>query len=178
MAKKGIRYAVFGLLGANNTYTGGKYLAPVAAFNGTPNKSSVKDYGDDRCVEVSNETMGAALSVELTNDDLEIYAMLLGHTLTEGELVYNTDDEAPYVGTGAIGLSGKKWRAKFYKKVLFSEPNDENSTKQESTTFGHITLEGEAVPLEDGSWKIEKEFDTFDAAKTYLNGLVGITTTP
>ena len=88
--------------------------------------------------------------------------------------MYSTDDEAPYVGVGAIGKSGSKWRAKFYKKVLFAEPNDENATKQENTSFGHITLEGDAVPLDDGTWKQEKEFVTLAEAKTYLNGLVGI----
>ena len=75
MAKKGIRYAVFGNYTETKnqstgevtvSYTGGKYLAPVAAFNGTPNNSNQKDYGDDRCVEVANETTGASLSVELT----------------------------------------------------------------------------------------------------------------
>lgn len=174
MAKKGIRYAVFGVLQEDGTYDNGANLAPVAAFNGTPNTSNVKDYGDDICVEVANETVGATLSVELTNDDLEIFALLLGHTLSNGEIEYNANDQAPYVGCGAIGKSGSKWRAKFYKKVLFAEPSDENATKQESTTFGHLTLEGDAIPLDDGSWKVEKEFDDLAAAKSYLNGLVGI----
>ena len=174
MAKKGIRYAVFGVLQSDGTYADGANLAPVAAFNGTPNTSNVKDYGDDICVEVANETVGASLSVELTNDDLDIFALLLGHTLTSGEIEYNSNDQAPYVGCGAIGKSGSKWRAKFYKKVLFAEPSDENATKQESTTFGHLTLEGDAIPLDDGSWKVEKEFDELAAAKSYLNGLVGI----
>lgn len=177
MAKKGIQYAVFGLLKSDGTYENGAYLSPVAAFNGTPNNSNVKDYGDDRCVEVANETTGASLSVELNNDDLEIGAMLLGHTLTSGEMVYNVNDVAPYVGAGAIGKSGSKYRAKFYKKVQFAEPNDENATKQESTTFGHYTLEGDAVPMEDGSWKREKEFTTLAEAKTWLNGIVGISGT-
>ena len=179
MAKKGIRYAVFGIRDeATGTYSGGKNLSPVAAFNGTPNNSNVKDYGDDHCVEVANETVGGTLSVELNNDDLEIGEMLLGHTLTDGEMVYSSDDVAPYVGVGAIGKSGSKWRAKFYKKVLFAEPNDENATRQESTTFNHYTLEGDIVPLDDGTWKVEKEFDNLADAKTYLNGLVGITTNP
>lgn len=175
MAKKGIRYAVFGKLNEQaGTYSNGANLSPVAAFNGTPNNSNVKDYGDDICVEVANETVGASLSVELTNDDLEIIALLLGHTLTSGEMEYNSNDQAPYVGCGAIGKSGSKWRAKFYKKVLFAEPNDENATKQESTTFGHLTLEGDAVPLADGSWKAEKEFTQLADAKAWLNAKVGI----
>ena len=183
MAKKGIRYAVFGLYTETVTqgevtisYTGGKYLAPVAAFSGTPNNSNVKDYGDDKCVEVANETTGASLSVELTDDDIEIFTMLLGHTLdqTGNHVIYSVDDEAPYVGCGAIGRSGDKWRAKFYTKVMFAEPTDENTTKQESTTFGHITLEGDAVPDAEGCWKIEKEFATLAEAKTWLNTQAGV----
>ena len=178
MAKKGIRYFVAGKLNENGTYENGRCFSPVAVFNGNPNKSSVKDYGDDHCVETANEVTGCAISVELNNDDLETQAYLLGHTITEGEMVSNSDDEAPWVGCGAIGKSGSKWRAKFYLKGKFSDPNDENATKQESTTFGHLTLEGDFAVLDNGDWKKEKEFDTLAEAKTYLNGLVGITTTP
>ncbi len=183
MAKKGIRYAVFGKYnettsGGSTTieYTEGKYLSPVAGFTGTPNNSNVKDYGDDKCVEVANETTGASLSVELTNDDLDIFTFLLGHTVDAvGEhVIYDVDDVAPYVGVGAIGKSGSKWRAKFYTKVLFAEPTDENTTKQESTTFGHITLEGDAVPDANGTWKIEKEFSSESAAKDWLNTQAGV----
>ena len=178
MAKKGIRYFIAGKLNkTTGAYTDGKWFGPVAAFNGTPNSSDVKDYGDDHCVETASEVTGCALSVELNNDDLETQAYLLGHTLTDGELLVNADDEAPYVGCGAIGKSGSKWRAKFYLKGKFAEPNDENSTKQESTTFGHITLEGDFVTMDNGDWKKEKEFDTLEAAKAYLNNLVGIEAT-
>ena len=78
MAKKGIRYAVFGIyhettVGTTTTitYTDGKRLSPVAAFNGSPNVASATDYGDDGAVESVNEALGATLSVELTNDDME-----------------------------------------------------------------------------------------------------------
>lgn len=185
MAKKGIQYAVFAKLeetnnGATLSYTGGKYLSPVASYTGTPNNSNVKDYGDDRCVEVANETIGGTLSVELTNDDEDIFTLLLGHAIGAsgssgaGELVYNVNDTIPYVGTGAIGKSGSKYRAIWYPKVIFSEPTDENATKQESTTFGHITLEGEIVPPVDGKWKVEKRFDSLSSAKSWLNSKAGI----
>ena len=181
MAKKGIRYAVFGLYHETTagaittiTYSDGKYLSPVAAFNGTPNVSNVKDYGDDQTVEVSNEALGASLSIELTNDDLAIFHFLLGHSLEDGLLTYSADDMPPYVGVGAIGRSGSKWRAKFYTKCQFGEPADENATKQESTTFSHITLEGDALPDPNGIWKLEHEFDTEAEAKAWLNDKVGI----
>ena len=42
MSKKGIEYAVFGIFDETaGTYSGGKYLSPVAAYNGNPTRSSV-----------------------------------------------------------------------------------------------------------------------------------------
>lgn len=180
MAKKGIEYAVFGLLNEKDgTYSGGKYLSPVANFNGTPTKASVTDYGDNRALETDNSVTGGTLSVELNNDEDEIYVFLLGHEKAEsGEISYNVNDTPPYVGCGAIGKSGNKYVAKFYKKVQFSEPNDENQTKQENTTFTHVTLEGTILIPEDGEWKLREEFDTLAAAKSWLNEKVGIAAAP
>lgn len=184
MAKKGIQYAVFAKLtetdnGATQSYSNGKYLSPVASYTGTPNNSDAKDYGDDRCVEVAKETVGGTLSVELTNDDEDIFTLLLGHVqgatgVTAGELAFNVNDNIPYVGTGAIGKSGSKYRAIWYPKVIFSEPTDENTTRQESTAFGHVTLEGEIVPLASGVWKQEKRFDSLTEAKSWLNSKASI----
>ena len=169
MAKKGLEYVVFGKLQENGTYKEGKRLSPAAAFNGTPTKSNAKDYGDNVLQEVDNSVTGATLSVELNNDVDEIYTYLLGHT--------KSTDEAPFVGVGAVGMSENKWVVKFYTKVKFSEPNDENQTKQENTTFTHVTLEGEAmVPEDSKEWKIRATFETLKAAKDWLNKKVGITT--
>lgn len=179
MAKKGIEYAVFGLLDeAKGTYSGGKYLSPVVNFNGTPTRANVIDHGDNRALETDNSVTGGTLSIELNNDEDEMYVFLLGHTKAEdGEISYNVNDEPPYVGCGAVGKSGGKYVAKFYKKVQFGEPNDDNATKQENTTFNHVTLEGTILIPEDGEWKIRKEFDTLAAAKAWLNEKVGITAT-
>lgn len=177
MAKKGIEYAVFGLWQEEGgTYTGGKWLSPVAGLTGTPTKSNVKDYGDNRVVETDNSVTGGTLSLELNNDADEIYTFLLGHK--EGQqkkgVVYNVNDVAPFVGVGAVGQSEGGYVAVFYKKVQFSEPNDENQTKQESVTFNHITLEGEIIIPEDGEWKLRERFDTLKEAKDWLNEKVGI----
>jgi hypothetical protein len=186
MAKKGIRYAVFATRTVTTSgstvtvsYTGGKTLSPVAAYNGTVNKTDAKDYGDDVVVDVDKVVTGGTLSVELNNDEDEIYTMLLGHTKSTNEIEYKDSDQAPFVGTGAIGQSGAKWKARWYPKVQFSEPNDENTTRQENVTFGHVTLEGEIlIPNDggddDGLWKVTEVFDTFTAAKTWLDGKAGI----
>jgi phi13 family phage major tail protein len=183
MAKKGIRYAVFATatIAANGTitYANGKYISPVVGFNGAMNKASGKDYGDDRIVDTENSVTGGTLTVELNNDEDDIYTYLLGHTKATGgasnTITYNIDDVAPKVGVGALGKSGDKWVAKWYALVQFSEPNDDNSTKTESVTFQHVTLEGEILIPEDGNWKEREVFDTEAAAKNWLNGKAGIT---
>lgn len=177
MAKKGLEYVVFGKLQKGGTYKEGKRLSPAAAFNGTPTKSNAKDYGDNVMLEVDNSVTSVTLSVELNNDDDEIYTYLLGHSQAEpgGEITVKSSDIAPFVGVGAIGMSGSDWVAKFYTKVQFSEPNDENQTKQESTTFAHITLEGTGVPDDSNILRMRKSFSTLEAAKDWLNKKVGIT---
>jgi len=182
MAKKGIRYAVFATAteaaDGTITYAGGKNISPVAGFNASMTSSNGKDYGDDRVVDTDNTMTGGTLSVELNNDEDDIYTMLLGHSKATGAsdntITYNVDDVAPYVGSGAIGRSGNKWVAKWYRKVQFHEPNDDNSTKQENVTFNHVTLEGEILIPSDGNWKERQEFTTFAAAKTWLDGKAGI----
>lgn len=179
MAKKGIEYAVFGLLQEDGTYKDGKYLSPVAGLTGTPTKSNVKDYGDNRVVETDNSVTGGTLNLELNNDADDIYTFLLGHKQMdedggEGSVAYNVKDVAPFVGVGAIGQSEGGYVARFYKKVQFSEPNDENSTKQENTNFSHINLEGEIIIPEDGEWRLRRRFDTLKKAKDWLNAKVGI----
>lgn len=183
MAKKGIEYVVFGKLNeADGTYSDGMYFSETAAFNGQPTKSSAKDYGDNRLVEVDNSITGGTLKWEANREDDEMYIYLLGNKAAAGEgeekgIIHNANDEAPFVGVGAVGKSGSKYRVKFYNKVQFSEPNDDNSTKQETTTFNHVTLEGEIFVLEDGKWKEEYTFDTLAAAKAWLDKKVNITST-
>ena len=179
MSKKGLRYVVFGKLKNDGTYENGVHLSPAAALSGSANVSDVKDYGDDRVVETDKTVTGGTLTVELNNDEDELYSFLLGHATgatgaNEGVIIHNAEDEAQFVGVGCVGKNGAKWTAKFYTKVQFAEPSDENTTKDESVTFNHITLEGDILIPEDGIWKLRESFDTLEAAKTWLNTKVGI----
>lgn len=182
MAKKGIRYAVFAhatvATDGTITYAEGKHISPVVGFNGAMTKTSDKDYGDDRVVDTENSVTGGTLTVELNNDEDDIYVYLLGHdkaTGSSGSLItYNIDDEAPLVGVGAYGRSGRQWVAKWYSLVKFSEPDDDNSTKTENVEFGHITLEGEIMIPENGNWKFREVFETEAAAKSWIDSRAGI----
>ncbi len=181
MSKIGIRKVFFGTWTADDTYTGGKQMSTVAGFNGTPNNSDVSDYGDDRAVETDKSISSIGLSIEYNELTLEEKAAMFGHTVDSqtNEMVVSSNDAAPYIGIGAIGVSlrngVKKYVVKFYHKAQFSEPNDENATKAESTTFGHETAEGTAIPQENGKIKTVAEFDTEAEAVTKMKALLGIT---
>ena len=189
MAKIGMEYVVMGKLntaaavsGATAVYTAARYMGPNAAFSGNPTTNDVKDYGDDRAVETDNSVTGGTISVEHNELTLEEYAYMLGHTLSNGAVVANTNDLAPFLGVGMVGKSkrngARKYTAKFYYKTQFREPNDENATKQDSTSFSHTTIEGSLFELENGDWKDQKEFDTLAAAKDWLNDKVGLEELP
>ena len=186
MAKTGFEYIVVGKLDESVSkscetaaYTEGMYLGPSSTFNGTPSANDVKDYGDDRAVETDTSVSGGTLSVELNESTLEIKSFLLGHShAEENGMVSNANDIAPYIGIGAVGKSKRnnkyKYTGKFYLKVQFREPGDDNQTKQENVTFTHTTLEGSLFTLENGDWKDEKEFETLAEAKAWLDQKVGI----
>lgn len=181
MSKTGFLYVCAGKRKADGTgYVNGKHLGPSATFNIIPTTSDVKDYGDNQVVETDTSVTGATISLELNEMLEENNAYILGHTIDEetGETIFKQEDIAPELGIGAIGTSKhnnkNKYIGKFYTKVQFKEPNDENATKQESTTFGHTTLEGNVFVPEDGKWKIQKEFDNLYDAKEWLNEKVGM----
>lgn len=187
MAKVGMEYTVSGILteGSDGTpsYASGRYWGAASSFNLTPSASEVTDYGDDRAVETDASVNTIGVSVELNENTLELESILLGHTYNSStkEMTTSRDDIAPWIGLGCIGKSMRNnelvYRGIFLYKVQMRDPSDENTTKQDTTTFNHSTYEGTAYALGDATGKlnIKKEFDTLEAAKTWLNGLVSIT---
>lgn len=185
MAKTGFLYVCAGKMKDDESgYTEGRHLGTSAAFNITVTSADVKDYGDNRVVETYTAVTGGTISLEKNDVTPENNAFLLGHTVDEktGEITFAQDDTAPFLGIGAIGTSTinnkNKYVGKFYRKVQFKEPNDENATKQDNVSFTHATLEGNMFVPEDGIWKEQKEFDVLEEAKAWLEAKAGITATP
>lgn len=178
MAKIGLSDFRYGVAteAANGTIT---YATPkkpgkAISFNFDPTKSDASLYADDILAEHDSSVTGGTCTMGIDREDAATYAELLGHTVTEGEVVSNTNDVAPYVGLGRIATllvdGAYKYRATFLAKVQFSEPSEENNTRGESVEFGTYELEGVvAVPV-DGNWRKWKEFDTKAEAVTYLEG--------
>ena len=141
--------------------------------------SCQKLYADDSLAESDTSFQSGTVSIEVDNADVTTQATLLGHTVSNEEMVRNANDVAPYVALGRIVTKmvggAYKYKVEFLNKVKFSEPSQENTTKGESVEFGTTTLEGIVSTLANGDWSKTKTFDTMAEAKTYLSGLFGST---
>lgn len=107
-------------------------------------------------------------------------ATLLGHTVTDGVMVRNANDTAPYIGFGRVivkMIGGVyKYKVEFLNKVKFAEPSQEDNTKGESLEFGTSELEGVVATLANGDWSKTQTFDTKAEAITYLESLMATST--
>lgn len=178
MSKKGLRYVAFAHLKADGTYENGKHLSPAAAFNANANASDVKDYGDDRVVETDKSVTGGTITVELNNDDDEMYVYLLGHTQTTGKAAKSFPTRMMSRRTSVLLRSASpeaNGSQRFTISASSQSRTARNATKEETVTFNHISLEGDILIPEDGNWKRRKSFDTFEAAKAYVNNLFNVT---
>lgn len=140
--------------------------------------NDAKLYADNTIAESDTSFKGGTATIGIDEDDVEVLADLLGHTVQNGEVVSSTEDFAPYVGFGRIVtkmVNGSyKYQVKFLYKVKFAEPSDEDNTKGEDIEFGTTEVEGTVMALANGKWRATKTFDTKAEAVTYLNSLFGV----
>lgn len=186
MAKVGLKYLRYGLLreGENgeDTYGPARTLGKAIKADININKNDVKLYADDTLAESDKTFSNGTMSVETSDISQEDNANVLGHSRTEdGELIANTNDQAPYLGFGFYGskkVNGQlKYRAVFFTKIQFGEPNDNNSTKGETVTFNTETIEATIMTNSKGIWKKEKTFDTEREAMQYIDSKFGTDST-
>ena len=178
MSKVGIQCVKYPKLNETGKYAGAKDIGTLVQFNGAPNKVNGEDWGDNHIVESYQGVNKITLSMELNDMAGAVYADLCGHEYDQEtkKVTVKDTDNAPYVGIGAIGnseRSGKKvFVMKFYPKMQFGEPNDDNSTEAGTRDYKHTTVEGTGYANEAGELKIEQEFDTLAEAKTALDKML------
>lgn len=181
MAKIGLQYLVYKRLD-DPTKKGVVAKAIQADYSVQTNEA--KCYADDGVAESDKSFRDGTLTLGVDDLNDTIETDFLGHTKDEetGEIVANGNDNNPYLGIGFISISKKngdqKFVAKYLTKTQFGEPNDSNSTKGENTSFSTPTMTGTIMLDENGDWRKQNSFATLQAAKDYLNALVGIETTP
>lgn len=181
MAKIGLRYPVAAPLQETEetvSHTDGLVVGKAITADITINSNDVKLYADDGIAESDKSFKDGSLKFGTDDLSYKVQEMLLGHKVTDEELVANTEDIAQYVGFGFYGPTKKNnklgYRAIFLHKVQFAEPGESISTKGETVTFQTPTIEGTIYADVKGDWKTEKTFTTEAEAKTWLETKAGI----
>jgi phi13 family phage major tail protein len=184
----GLRDLYYAILTKDDS-TGVAYQTPVKIAGAITAKISPKSetqtlYADDGPSE-SVTTLGE-IEVELEAKDipLSVQAALLGHSISNGILIKNANDTAPYVALGFRSQkSNGKYRFVWLFKGRFETPEQEYKTKEDKPSFQTPKLKGTFVKRDfDNNWQIIGDEDEagFTQANTWFNAVVNVTadTTP
>lgn len=180
MAQIGLTNLWYGLLteaeDGTPSYAGAKSFGKAVSAKVDVSTNDATLYADDALAESDNSFQSAKVTLGVADDDMTIFAEILGHTVAEsgGEMVRSAEDAAPWVGLGRVvtKMVGGKYvyKGEFIYKVKFSEPSQEDSTKGESVDFSTPEIEGTAATLANGDWSAAQVFDTKAAAVTWVKG--------
>lgn len=179
MAKIGLDNFRFGILTedaeGNATYGVAQKPGKAITCNVSISNNDAKLYADNALAESDTSFQSGTVTMGIDESDLATQATLLGHEITDGNIVRNANDVAPYVGLGRIVtkmVSGVlKYKVEFLNKVKFGEPSQEDNTKGESVEFGTIEIEGTVSTLANGDWSKAQTFNTKQEAISYLESL-------
>lgn len=187
-------YAKYSNAGSVVTYSEGGVMGKAVEANIEIESSEDNNlYADNTIAETDKTFTGGTLT--LTTDELsqEIAKVLLGVTETEiteitgvtdegaNELIWNDDQQTPYLGVGMIikkMVGGVlKWRAVVLTKVMFNIPADAATTQGESIEWQTPELSG-TIMRDDTpkhTWKTEATFTTEAQAEAYIKDKLSIT---
>lgn len=156
------------------TYDGAKSFGKAISANVSISNNSANLYADDVLAESDTSFQSGTITLGVDDDRDNVFADVLGHTVdTEtGEVTYNADDSAPWVGIGRVVVkmvnNVRSYKAIVLYKVKFAEPSQEDQTKGESLEFSTPEIEGNIATLANGDWKDTKTFTTKAAAVEYI----------
>lgn len=195
----GMMYPVFALMvshtdGSMPQYDTGRVIMEARSATVNYTRGNNPDYGDDRIVDDDNGITDLSISFEPTGltDAHRVY--MLGEELRPGGTggegsngQWVTDGDAPWGGFGYIRcmrLNGiRMYEAWITLKIKFREETQTTQTREGSITWGHPTIVGRAAGLDvDGGdslkYQLHETFDTIAAAKTFINGILNVSTEP
>ena len=190
-------YAIYSATGTTVKYTAGGVMGKatdVTAAIETTDRNNL--YGDNGLVETDRQFSGGTITVKPDDLSQEVSKAILGlkeqavdsiDGVTDEsvqELIYDDDQNTPYLGVGFIvkkKVGGVlKWRAVVLTKVMFSIPADAATTQGESIEWQVPELSA-TITRDDSEkhmWKREATFTTEAQAEAYLKNRLGITEGP
>ncbi|USK56576.1 phage tail protein [Cytobacillus solani] len=138
------------------TYAVPKKIAPAISVNMTTSSNSATLYADDGPAATDSALGVTEVTINTSDLPTAVEAELLGHTVnSEGVMVENADDTAPYV---AIGFRSKTSDGGemfvWLLKGKFSIPEQNYATKGESIEYQTPTITGQFIKrIHDGDWR-------------------------
>lgn len=181
MDTKGLKYFVYGKYVSPGVYTGGAVLGDAM----TADASYTFDDGELRANDVIKHSdqrfIEGVLRYGLTGMTGAGRADITGHTPKSPNDGFraNSNDEAPYIGTGFYGKTlANKYAAIFYFKVQFKDPGDGMTTRQKNINYNTPTVEAKIMSDDNDDWMDYEVFDLESDAISWLNNKVGISDTP
>ena len=172
MPKIGFRYPIIAKKGASG-YTDAFVCGKAVQGSATPTAYNVKFYADDALAENATGVSDWAISLDVSDLPIKALEVLYGHQVSDGKVIYSVDDTPNDVGTGFYVVKQqngvKSYVAEWFFKVRFTEPTETYTTQGETVTFNSDSINGTASVNEDRQFKIQKSFDTPEAAEAWLN---------
>lgn len=190
-------YAIYSATGTTVKYTAGGVMGKATEVNVEIESTDSNNlYGDNGIVETDRQFSGGTITVKPDDLSQEVSKAILGLKEQEvdsidgvtdesvQELIYDDDQNTPYLGVGFIvkkKVGGVlKWRAVVLTKVMFSIPADAATTQGENIEWQVPELSA-TITRDDSEkhmWKREATFTTEAQAEAYLKNRLGITEGP
>lgn len=185
MAKIGLQYCAYAPYiedeaAGTYSYGAGKRGRKMMRADRKINFAESSLYCNDDVGEYAKEFIDGDLAVEQDEFTDIMRVDLLNNKVKEIEIngesvkeVSSTaDDNPPYMGFGFIETKiidkQRKYHAQFYKKVVFSEPDENAQTKGNSITWQTPTIAGKILKAIDGTWRDQVEVSSLATAIAWL----------
>lgn len=192
MAAIGLNYSVYAALTENDsagthTYGTGKRGRKMIKADIKINTSDDPLYADNGIAESLKEFIDGTITMNQDEITDTMKTDFIGNTtksVTVGEdsvteVVSSDTDVSPYVGIGFIQHKTvdkvRKYRAIFFPKVQFAEPDESAETKGKNISWQTPSIVGTIMRRNDGTWKEEATIDDLDVAIAYLKAKVNLT---
>ena len=176
MARIGLKNFRYSELDAEEKVKAPKTLGKAIDCKVSLDLNNAELFADDSIAESDYSFNKGTVTIGIDDDDDTILAPLLGHTVTEGEVIRKDTDQAPYIAFGRIitKIVGGvyKYKVEFLETVKFKDFMPDEETKKENLDFKTITIEGTVTKKKNGEWSKSKTFTTYEEASTYLDKLL------
>lgn len=191
MAKIGIRHPVFSPIlsitqGDIPTYGTGIILGRMTKADEALNYAEGSLYADDVMAEYASLLTGGTITVGVDELTIAKRATLFGHstsTVDEVTTLFAAADDKPKPGgfgfIKTLVIDGvKKYKARWYYKVVFRESQESTNTANDSITFTDTEIVGTILPVFNSDYGDavyeDTIFDTEAAAKTYIDTMANL----